>query len=55
MTLDFPTISVILPLVAMVILIFRWKYRERTLDRQRCLREIESAGGFEQWKERHSL
>jgi hypothetical protein len=55
MTLDFPTISVILPLVAMVILIFRWKYRERTLDRQRCLREIESAGGFEQWKGRYSL
>jgi hypothetical protein len=50
MNLDFPTIAVVLPLVAMLIYAYWLTYRERALDRQRCLREIESAGGFEQWK-----
>jgi hypothetical protein len=55
MTLDFPTISVILPLVGIVICVFWWKHKERTLDRRQCLGEIESAGGFDEWKRRYSL
>jgi hypothetical protein len=53
--LDFPTISVVLPLVGIVICVFWWKHRDKALDRQRCLREIESAGGFNEWKRRYSL
>jgi hypothetical protein len=45
--LDFPTIAVVLPLVALVIYGYWLTYRQRALDRQRCLREIKSSGGFE--------
>jgi hypothetical protein len=53
--LDFSTIAVVLPLVVLVIFGYWLTNREKTLDRQRCLREIESVGGFDEWKRRYSL
>jgi hypothetical protein len=56
MTLDLPTILILLLLVGINMCVYWWwKHREKTLRRQRCLREIESAGGLDEWKRRYSL
>jgi hypothetical protein len=49
-------LAVFLPLIVVLVMVYRMSTRIRrlqTIQREACLREIESAGGFEAWKRIH--
>ena len=49
-------LSIVLPALLILVIVHRMSSRIKrleTLQRDRCLREIESAGGFEAWKRIH--